>query len=149
MTQTPGRESFSPKDLPSRGADRPSAESSLTHADLQEFRTELLHLRDWLLASLAHIEHRAAQHASHRESVAPAGSAPESLLAELAWHENQTHRELSDRWLLLREVHQALDRIESETFGLCISDQRAIPRSLLEEVPWAKYCTGCATRQAS
>ena len=41
---------------------------------------------------------------------------------------------------LLREIDEALQRIEEKTYGLCEGTGNQIPRARLEAKPWAKYC---------
>ncbi|MFN0171015.1 MAG: TraR/DksA family transcriptional regulator [Bryobacteraceae bacterium] len=48
----------------------------------------------------------------------------------------------------LRQIQEALDRIQSGDFGLCLSCERPIPPKRLEAIPWAKYCVRCQERHA-
>lgn len=41
---------------------------------------------------------------------------------------------------LLREVRDALERIEHGTFGRCAEDGEPIEEARLEAVPWSAYC---------
>jgi DnaK suppressor protein len=41
---------------------------------------------------------------------------------------------------LLNQVRDALDRIDSGTFGRCAEDGEPIDDARLEAVPWAAYC---------
>jgi DnaK suppressor protein len=41
---------------------------------------------------------------------------------------------------LLREIYDALDRIEQGTYGICEGTGNPIPKARLEAQPWAKYC---------
>jgi DnaK suppressor protein len=43
-------------------------------------------------------------------------------------------------WITLRQVQDALKRIEAGTFGKCIVDDRPISEKRLNGVPWALYC---------
>jgi RNA polymerase-binding transcription factor DksA len=40
----------------------------------------------------------------------------------------------------LREVRDALQRIDNGTFGLCVVDNRPIEEKRLEAVPWSPFC---------
>ncbi|MCU1261434.1 MAG: transcriptional regulator, TraR/DksA family [Bryobacterales bacterium] len=44
---------------------------------------------------------------------------------------------------LLRDVEDALRRIESEQYGVCQECGEPISRKRLEALPWAKYCVSC------
>jgi RNA polymerase-binding protein DksA len=41
---------------------------------------------------------------------------------------------------LLKEIDEALQRIEEKTYGICEGTGKAISRARLEAKPWAKYC---------
>lgn len=41
---------------------------------------------------------------------------------------------------LVREIDEALRRIENSTYGTCEGSGKPIPKARLEAIPWAKYC---------
>jgi len=41
---------------------------------------------------------------------------------------------------LLREIDDALVRIENKTYGICEGTGKRIPKARLEAKPWARYC---------
>jgi DnaK suppressor protein len=43
-------------------------------------------------------------------------------------------------WTTLRQVQDALRRIDAGTFGKCIVDHRPISERRLREAPWTRYC---------
>jgi DnaK suppressor protein len=44
---------------------------------------------------------------------------------------------------LLREIADALERIEHGTYGVCLECEEPISAKRLEAVPWARYCVTC------
>src|SRR4051812_20747423 len=54
---------------------------------------------------------------------------------------------------LLREVSDALRRIDHDSYGICLECEEPISPKRLDAVPWARYCVTCqdliATRIAS
>ncbi len=48
---------------------------------------------------------------------------------------------------LMREVQEALERIEDGTYMQCAACGQPIPPKRLEAVPWAKYCVPCQEKQ--
>ena len=44
---------------------------------------------------------------------------------------------------LLREVADALRRIEHDSYGVCLECEEAISPKRLDAVPWARYCVTC------
>jgi RNA polymerase-binding transcription factor len=43
----------------------------------------------------------------------------------------------------LRLVDEALDRLNSGDYGICLSCEEPIPAKRLNAVPWARYCVPC------
>ena len=44
---------------------------------------------------------------------------------------------------LLREIGDALHRIEQGTYGVCAECEEPISAKRLDAVPWARYCVTC------
>lgn len=44
---------------------------------------------------------------------------------------------------ILKEIEEALERVESGEFGSCSSCEETIPARRLQAVPWARYCIDC------
>jgi RNA polymerase-binding transcription factor len=62
--------------------------------------------------------------------------------------QQRMNRELAIRNLdreskLLKSVEEALTRIESGAFGICLRCEEEIPEKRLKAVPWASHCLGC------
>src|ERR1700748_1076779 len=53
----------------------------------------------------------------------------------------------------LREINDALHRIDTDQYGICLECEEPISAKRLHAVPWAKYCVPCqesiAARMAS
>jgi RNA polymerase-binding protein DksA len=47
---------------------------------------------------------------------------------------------------LLREIDNALVRIEKKTYGICEGTGKQIPKARLEAQPWARYCVEYARK---
>lgn len=52
-------------------------------------------------------------------------------------------RNLDRESRLLKSVQEALDRIETGSFGVCLRCEEEIPERRLKAVPWASHCLGC------
>jgi DnaK suppressor protein len=50
---------------------------------------------------------------------------------------------------LLREISDALIRIEQGTYGVCLECEEPISAKRLEAVPWARYCVSCQEQLAA
>jgi len=43
----------------------------------------------------------------------------------------------------LREINDALHRMDTEQYGICLECEEPISTNRLDAVPWAKYCVTC------
>ena len=50
---------------------------------------------------------------------------------------------------LLREVSDALHRVDHDHYGICMECDEPISAKRLEAVPWARYCVTCQERIAA
>jgi len=48
---------------------------------------------------------------------------------------------------LLRAIEEALTRIRTEKFGICVECGEPISPARLEAVPWTRWCRDCKARQ--
>ena len=55
-------------------------------------------------------------------------------------------RNLDRESRLLKSVEEALDRIETGAFGVCLGCEEEIPEKRLRAVPWASHCLSCQER---
>lgn len=86
----------------------------LSRAELTEFKRTLQAKRRELIDDIVAMVNEGA------------GEAPEFLDIE---------------WDLLREIEEALSRIESRTYGICEATGTRITKARLRACPWARYCT--------
>ena len=49
-------------------------------------------------------------------------------------------------YLQLRQIQQALDRLQLGEYGICLSCDGPIASKRLQALPWAKYCVHCQER---
>ncbi len=49
-------------------------------------------------------------------------------------------------YLQLRQIQQALDRLQLGEYGICLSCDGPIASKRLQALPWAKYCVNCQER---
>ena len=108
--------------------------------------TALLHeRRREALARLAGTDaERDAVVAASRESVADDEHDPEG--STIAYERRLLDALTHDQRDRLREIDEALRRVEGGTFGTCTRCHRPIPVDRLRAVPTARTCVGCAGR---
>jgi DnaK suppressor protein len=51
-------------------------------------------------------------------------------------------------YIQLRQIQEALDRLQTGEYGTCLFCEEPIPPKRLNALPWAKYCVKCQERVA-
>ena len=116
--------------------------------DTDRFREALRRQKGLLQATIAN--HDIGGSTLTDETGELSGSTSDNHLADSA---SETYeRELdegleADATRQLREVEEALERIEAGTYGTCVACGREIAEERLEAVPWTKLCIDDARKQ--
>ena len=109
----------------------------LTQAEIGKFRDLLLAKRNEILGNVISMEDEALHRQRSDLSNMPIH------MADIGTDNYETEYTLglvdSER-KLMREIDEALDRIENGTYGICEGSGKSIPKARLEAIPWAKYC---------
>jgi DnaK suppressor protein len=112
----------------------------LSASDLKHFQQMLLEKRREILMNVFEIEGEALKK-SHLDATGDLSSMPIHM-ADLGSDNYEQEFALglmdSER-KLLREIDEALLRIEEKTYGICLGTGNPISRARLEAQPWAKY----------
>ncbi|MCZ6543298.1 MAG: TraR/DksA family transcriptional regulator [Planctomycetota bacterium] len=110
--------------------------TKLSKKDLSHFRTQLLLKRAELVGDLSTMEAQALRAGGGNPSHMPIHMADvgtdtydQDFMLGLA--EAERHR--------LREIDEALQRIDDRTYGVCQMTSKPIPKARLNAKPWAKY----------
>jgi DnaK suppressor protein len=107
--------------------------------ELEEFRELLLAKRQELIRDVTNLESEAIRHSS-------AGGATSTMPIHMAdlgsdtWEQELTLGLIENERNLLREIDEALDRVDNRTYGMCLATNRRISKARLRAKPWAKYC---------
>jgi len=113
----------------------------LTKQELEKFKALLLQKRAELLGNVAHLRDeslsRSRQEASGDLSSMPVHPAD---LGTDNWEQEFTLGLIENEQSLLREIDEALDRIDKGTYGICLATNKPIGKARLRAQPWAKYC---------
>lgn len=109
----------------------------LTKAKLSGYRKRLLEILDELGVKLEHMEDSVlrGENETSPDEVDEFGSENYSQEFQIDMIENEEK--------ILRQVYDALERIESGDFGTCENCNQAIPERRLEILPYARYCVAC------
>jgi DnaK suppressor protein len=77
------------------------------------------------------------------DTVARMGRVAEEDQAQVSHDEFVSLQLNSLDYLQLRLVEEALDRLNSGDYGVCLTCDLPIPPKRLEALPWARYCVQC------
>jgi DnaK suppressor protein len=50
---------------------------------------------------------------------------------------------LNAEWATARAIEEAIDRVKSGEYGLCLACGHPIHPKRLEAIPWARFCVDC------
>jgi RNA polymerase-binding protein DksA len=108
---------------------------SLSKSDLQYFRNLLLEKRREILGDVGSMESEAFKGGSNLSNmpIHMADVGTDNFEQEFTLGLIESERQI------LREIQDALARVDDGTFGICQGTGKPIPRVRLEAVPWAKY----------
>jgi RNA polymerase-binding protein DksA len=115
--------------------------SHLTATETEHFERLLLEKRGEILKSVSEIEDEALKK-SRLDASGDLSSMPIHM-ADLGTdnYEQEFALGLMDgERKLLREIDDALERIEQGIYGICEGTGKQIPKARLEAQPWARYC---------
>jgi len=121
--------------------DRKPAKSKLTPNEVAEFRELLLNKRAEMVGDVGNLTDEALR--NNRQDAAGDLSLMPNHMADLGsdnWEQEFTLGLLQNQQGILREIDEALERIDRGTFGVCLGTGRPISKSRLRAKPWAKYC---------
>lgn len=119
----------------------------LSEAELQEFRDLLLEKRRELIGDVNNLQEEA------RRTGNPGGSGSSSMPIHMAdlgsdtWEQELTLGLIENERTLLREIDEALERIDRKTYGVCMGTNKPITKARLRFKPWAKYCIEYARKR--
>ena len=100
---------------------------------LQVYREQLLEKRTAVLSTLG----------VKFDTLARMGRVAEEDQAQLTHDEFVSLRLNSIDYVQLRLVDEAIDRLDSGDYGICLSCEEPIPAKRLRALPWARYCVPC------
>ena len=127
---------------PSTGRPKsPRKRAGLSDEDLAIFRDLLLEKRAELAGDVHNMQ-REALRRNDRNGESDS-SAVRTHMADVGsdnWEQEFTLGLLDKDVALLREIDQALERIESGAYGRCLATEKRITKQRLRAKPWAKYC---------
>ncbi len=115
--------------------------SRFTLQELEKLRQTLLEKRRELLDDVGSLQSEAMGMNSSGESI-DSSSMPIHMAERGSdtWEQEFTYRLLENKEALLREINDAIQRLQDNTYGICRASQKPIAKSRLRFIPWARYC---------
>lgn len=113
----------------------------LTKTDIEHFRQVLMDKRREILVNVNEFEDEALKK-SRLDASGDLSSMPIHMADQATDnYEQEFSLGLMDSEVrLIREIDDALARIEDNTYGICEGTGKQISRARLEAQPWARYC---------
>jgi RNA polymerase-binding transcription factor DksA len=125
------------KSAPEAAPKAPPAKSPLTKGELKEFHGALIAKRRELIGDMAGIENEALG-ADRQESKGDISDHPADAGTDNFEQEFSLGLLESER-TILKEIDEALRRIEEGTYGICVGTGMVISKARLLARPWSKY----------
>jgi RNA polymerase-binding protein DksA len=122
-------------------------EDRLTAADIEHFKQMLLEKRGEILANVNEMEDETLK--KSRLNAAGDLSSMPIHMADIGsdnYEQEFTLGLMDSERNLLKEIDDALQRIEQGIYGLCEGTGRQIQKARLEAEPWARYCVEYARK---
>ena len=113
--------------------------SAVLSNSTETYRQMLIEKRDRVVSGLG----------AKFDTIAKMGRVAEEDQAQLLHDEFVSLRLNSLDYGQLRLVEEALDRVQSGDFGVCLACEQPIPPKRLQAVPWARYCVPCQEQIAA
>jgi len=121
--------------------------SHLTAEELAEFREVLLNKRRELVDDMVNLEDEARRTGSDGGSASSAMPIHMADLGSDTWEQEFTLNLIEKERAIVREIDEALDRIQKKTYGTCLATGKSISKARLRVKPWAKYCIEYARKR--
>jgi RNA polymerase-binding protein DksA len=122
-------------------------EEDLTMAEVEHFKHKLLEKRGEILSNVNEMEDEALKK-SRIDASGDLSSMPIHM-ADIGtdnYDQEFTLGLMDSERKLLKEIDDALRRIEGGTYGICEGTGKQIQKARLEAQPWARYCVEYATK---
>jgi len=126
---------------PREGTEEKPARTRLTPKELEEFRELLLAKRQEIVRDMGSLTDGAL--GVNRQDAAGDLSLMPNHMADLGsdnWEQEFNLGLMENQRQVLREIDEALERIENGTYGICLGTGKPITKARLRAKPWAKYC---------
>jgi len=118
--------------------------SKIHEEELEQFKNLLLEKRRLLVGDVSALE-RAALQKNRQDAAGDLSKIPLDMadLGSDNYEQEFTLGLIETEQATLREIDEALERIENKRYGQCLGCDHPIPKARLRAKPHAKYCIKC------
>ena len=122
-------------------AKKAKKKTHLRKAEVEYYKTLLLNKRREIIFNVTNIEVSALQK-SRQDAAGDLSSMPLHMadIGSDTFEQEFALGLMESERRLLREIDEALERVELRTYGICQATHVMIRKARLEAKPWAKYC---------
>ncbi len=120
--------------------EKPLPKTYLTAKELRTFRELLLEKRAELAGDVERLSNEALSNDARGQGEQSAMPIHMADLGSDNWEQEFTLGLLANEESLIREIDDALLRIEKKAYGICLATGKKISQARLRAKPWAKYC---------
>lgn len=119
----------------------------MTKGELETYQRQLLEMHKRFNGDVSHLKNEALGAGGNGNGGLSNMPIHMADLGSDAYEQENTLSLLANEQQRLEEIGDALDRIKQGTFGRCEECDVGIPKARLKELPYARYCVGCARKQ--
>jgi RNA polymerase-binding transcription factor len=112
----------------------------MTDDEIQEYKTKLLKKKEEILSEMQKLHSNTSSEKDEGQEDL-ADRAAQAYQSEYLSYLNDTEQ------LILQLIEEALERVDSGTYGFCIACSGKIQKKRLDAVPWARHCIHCQELQ--
>lgn len=120
--------------------DKPVPKTHLKAKELREYKQLLLRKRAELAGDVLQLTDVVTKRTGEGASDHSAMPIHMADLGSDNWEQEFTLGLISNERDRIRDIDDALGRIEDKSYGVCVATHRAISQARLRAKPWAKYC---------
>lgn len=107
---------------------------------IEAYRKRLLEKQEEILRMVSKSD-QDGREADEEATQDVADKAANAYTKEFLFHQSHDNRQL------LQLVNEALERIKTSSYGLCVACREEVQAKRLEAVPWARHCIECQEKQ--
>jgi RNA polymerase-binding transcription factor len=107
---------------------------------VERYRKQLLAKQEEIRRTVARAD-QDGREADNEITQDPADRAANSYTKEFLFHQSDDNRRI------LQLIHEALQRANEGSYGLCVECQEDVQSKRLDAVPWARHCIECQEKQ--